>query len=81
MNAKTQGRRRRDSRYPWAAWFAKGRFVLKKGRDYTVPSYSMAQQVRNWGSPYRYAVGRLSIDVREDRITVVLLDRQSPGRN
>lgn len=33
--------------YDWDAWFASGRFVLRRGRDYTCSQGTMAQQVRN----------------------------------
>lgn len=35
------------TRYPWPAWFAKGRVALKRGRDYHCRTDVFIAQVRN----------------------------------
>lgn len=37
----------RPAKYNWEEWFTRGRFTLRRGRDYRVSQSSMVQQVRN----------------------------------
>ena len=43
-------------RYPWGQWFGRGKFTLRKDRDYTCATHGMAQMVRN-------TAGRLGVRV------------------
>lgn len=36
-----------QSLYNWLKWFEKGTVVLKYGKDFTCPTMSMTQQIRN----------------------------------
>lgn len=66
MSKTKVGKRRR---HPWDKWFGYRQFVLKKGRQYTCQSYTMAQQVRNAAAERDMKV---SIRILHDRITVTV---------
>lgn len=58
--------------YDWNGWFAKGRFVLKKGKHFRCGMASMSQQVRDRASDRGLRVSikegwmTLSVKVVED---------------
>lgn len=63
--------RSRKTVYPWADWIARtGEFELRRGRDFprTVPSYSMAQQIRNFVKSWQ--VGKVKVTINGDLLTV-----------
>ena len=33
--------------YPWDKWFKRGRWSIRRGRDYKCQPFAMAQQIRN----------------------------------
>lgn len=59
----------KPKRHPWDKWFGYRQFTLRKGRQYTCQSYSMAQQVRNAAAERDVKV---SIRILNDRITVTV---------
>lgn len=65
-------------RYPWAEWFRKKRFTLKRGRDFAYTVDIMARMIRNKNGKAR-VFGELSItvDYEQESLTVnVLSDRR-----
>lgn len=63
---KTQhSEKKYGTRYPWAAWFKKKTFTLRKGVDYMYKTHTMAQQVRNCANrkEFQLVVG---IEIAED---------------
>ena len=59
----------KQKRHPWDKWFGYRQFALKKGRQYTCQSHTMAQQVRNAAAERDMKV---SIRILGDRITVIV---------
>lgn len=58
-------------RYPWDKWFARGRFTLKRDRDYKCLPHGMAQMIRNVAARRGVRVGlKLGEDGRID-VTVL----------
>jgi hypothetical protein len=53
MGTRPPGNRRK---YPWEEWFARPRFRLRRGRDYSVSTSAMAQMVRNKASEFSVSV-------------------------
>lgn len=61
-------------RYPWSKWFLRGRFTLRRGRDYECASHGMAQQVRN--TAYKRGV-TVSLEVGDDHVKVQVGGRRA----
>lgn len=65
MPSKTRG----QVRYPWAKWFRRRTFTLRKGKDFTCQPHSMAQQIRNAAFRHRVTVS-IAIDGNEVDTTI-----------
>jgi hypothetical protein len=64
----TRGRGR-PHKYEWGKWFKQGEFVLWEGKDYTITTASMAQQIRSRASSRGF---RVSLKQFENRIVAVV---------
>ena len=60
--------RKKHQDYPWRVWFAERKFSLRRGTDFSVPCYVMAQQVRNKAK--KLGMGRVSISIGETELSV-----------
>lgn len=60
--------------YPWAEWFGRGRFRLRRGRDYDCSTVSMAGQIRDRASADGLSV---SIEEIDDGLVVEVKDREA----
>ena len=53
--------------YPWDRWFRQGQFNLRRGKDYSVRTYSMAQQIRTYAAAKEL---RIHLTITEDETTI-----------
>jgi hypothetical protein len=56
--------------YRWEQWFRAEKFILRRGVDYTCPTSSMIQQLRNAASRHRVSVRILDLG---DSLTVFVV--------
>lgn len=54
-------------RYPWDRWFRRREFILSRGVEYDIPSYVMAQQIRNRATQCGYTA---TIRISDDKLQV-----------
>lgn len=59
--------------YDWDAWLAKDRFVLRRGKDYSCPTSSIIQQLRQAASNRKV---QLSVDDRGTEVAVQVVGRK-----
>ena len=73
-------RGKKIKRYPWLKWFAKGKFTLVRGRDFSTRSYAMAQMVRNVAWTYNLRVHIVIAD-DEESISINVMGRGNGRAN
>jgi len=68
LSKRDPGRKLHSRRYPWATWFSKPCFSLKKGVDFNGRTYTMAQQIRNQACRRKISI-RIEVDDDEQGVT------------
>ena len=63
--------------YPWADWFSRLPVVLRRGKDYSYRTYSMAQAA--YAAARRLGV-RLTVGIAEDAKSLTLKAWEGKGR-
>ena len=63
---------RNNALYPWRSWFTKGRFVVRRGRHYTVPTSSFVNQIRQAASRLGYSA---SIEDRDTELVITVVPK------
>jgi hypothetical protein len=60
---------KKPGKYPWSKWFARGKFRITRGKEFTCQIHSMVAQIRNVAS----ALGKsVSIATNGNSIQVVV---------